>query len=349
MLESDGALLASGAGMFAGITLGFAARVGRFCMMGSIEDAAYGDDLSRLRMVMLAAATAILATTLIAAAGIFDPAQTLYARLDWSPVAAVFGGLMFGVGMALVGTCGFGAVARVGGGDLRSFLMVIVIGLAAYATLNGPLSGVRTGLLAIAPQPGTSLTETVGGVLGLPPMLVGMSVGLVLAGVALGWGGTRLDRRSIITGIVVGLVIPFAWVATSYAGSVGFDVVPVESVTFSQPLGEAIIFAMLSPLGTVPGFAVASVVGVVIGAAAGSLWCGAFQWEACDDARELRRQMLGAVMMGAGGVLALGCTVGQGLSALSVLSPSAPIVVLSIIAGARFGLYLLVEGLPSTR
>ncbi|MEM7529491.1 MAG: YeeE/YedE family protein [Pseudomonadota bacterium] len=349
MFESDGALVASAAGLFAGMVLGVAARLGRFCMMGAVEDAAYGHDLGRIRMVMLAASVAVIGTSLITGLDVFDPTETFYARNGWSPVGAVLGGLMFGLGMAFVGTCGFGALARVGGGDLRSFLMVIVIGLAAYGTLNGPLAGLRTGLVEIAPQPGTSLNETAGALIGLAPWMAGIAAGLVLGAAAIGWGGTLLARQKVMVGALVGLVIPFAWLATTYAGSVGFDVVPLESVSFSQPLGEALLYVMLNPLGTVPGFAVASVFGVVIGAAAGSLWRREFHWEACDDARELRRQMLGAVMMGAGGVLALGCTVGQGLSALSILSPGAPIVVLSIIAGARFGLYLLVEGLPSAR
>ena len=345
MLDGDGALVASGAGLLAGAVLGLAARLGRFCMMGAVEDAAYGNDLARIRMVMLAAATAILGTTLAASSGLFDPGETLYARIGWSPVGAVFGGLIFGLGMAFVGTCGFGALARVGGGDLRSFLMVVVIGLAAYATLNGPLASLRLSLAELAPQPGTPLSETVGGLAGVSPAIVASAAGLVLAAVALGWGGVLLNRQMVVVGSVVGMVIPFSWVATSYASNAGFDVVQLESVSFSQPLGETLLYVMLNPLGTVPNFAVASVIGVVIGAAFGSLWRREFHWEACDDARELRRQMLGAFLMGTGGVLALGCTVGQGLSALSVLTPSAPIVILSIIAGARIGLYLLVEGL----
>ncbi|MEM1343409.1 MAG: YeeE/YedE family protein [Pseudomonadota bacterium] len=349
MFEGDGALLASAAGLAAGVALGLAARLGRFCMMGSIEDAAYGHDLTRLRMVMLAAATAIIGTAMASGAGLFDPGQTLYAQLGWSPIGAVLGGLVFGCGMALVGTCGFGALARIGGGDLRSVLMVVVVGLAAYATLNGPLAGLRMGLTEIAPQPGMSLSDTVASLIGLPPWSIGIVAGLGLAGAALGWGGTWLGRKGVGVGLLVGLVVPFAWIATGYAGGIGFDVVALEAVSFSQPLGEALLYVMLNPLGTTPGFAVASVFGVVLGASAGSLWRREFHWEACDDARELRRQMLGAAMMGVGGVLALGCTVGQGLSALSVLSPGAPIVVFSIIAGARFGLYLLVEGLPSAR
>ncbi len=349
MLDLEGGAVASLAGLAAGLVLGLGARLGRFCTMGAVEDAVYGQDLGRLRMVMLAAATAIAGTALLAGAGQFDPAATLYHRLGWSPVGAVFGGLIFGSGMALVGTCGFGALARVGGGDLRSVLMVIVIGVAAYATLNGPLAGLRAWLSGLAPQPGTGLHEVVGGLAGLPAWGIALGIGLVFGAAALLWGGALLGRRLALTGLAVGLVVPFSWWATGYAGAAGFDAVPLESVSFSQPLGETLLYTMLTPLGAVPGFAVASVFGVVLGAAIGSLARHEFYWEACDDARELRRQMLGAALMGVGGVLALGCTIGQGLSALSVLSPGAPVVVLSIVAGSRFGLYLLVEGLPSAR
>ena len=139
-------------------------------------------------------------------------------------------------------------------------------------------------------------------------------------------------------------MIPFGWWATSHAGRAGFDPVATESFTFAQPLGEALLFGMLEPWDRLPGFAIASVWGVVLGAAIGSLLRREFHWEACDDARELRRQLLGAFLMGTGGVLALGCTVGQGFSALSLLTPSAPVAVLSILAGARLGLHVLVEG-----
>lgn len=91
-------------------------------------------------------------------------------------------------------------------------------------------------------------------------------------------------------------------------------------------------------------FAVGSVLGVLTGAFLGSLIKGHFRWEACDDPRELRRQILGGFLMGTGGVVALGCTVGQGISAFPTLAVSAPVVTLSIIAGAAIGLRQLVVG-----
>jgi uncharacterized membrane protein YedE/YeeE len=124
---------------------------------------------------------------------------------------------------------------------------------------------------------------------------------------------------------------------------VGFDPVEVESFSFSAPVGQSLLYVMTASLSE-PTFAIGAVAGVIVGAAIGSRFKSEFRWEACDDARELRRQMLGAASMGIGGVLAVGCTVGQGLSALSVLSASAPVTIIAILVGARAGLFMLVEG-----
>jgi hypothetical protein len=209
--------------------------------------------------------------------------------------------------------------------------------------LVGPLAGVRLWLAGIAPQPGESLALAAEGLLGLPRLLTGLLAAGVLGAFALA-SRPALTRRQAGWGAAAGLVVPFGWAATAYAGRAGFDMVPTESFSFAQPMGEALLWGMVGRGDMLPSFAVASVLGVVLGAALGSLIRREFHWEACDDARELRRQLLGAFLMGTGGVLALGCTIGQGLSALSLLSPSAPVVVLSILAGARLGLFVLVEG-----
>jgi uncharacterized membrane protein YedE/YeeE len=76
----------------------------------------------------------------------------------------------------------------------------------------------------------------------------------------------------------------------------------------------------------------------------GSAWRGQFRWEACEDPRELRRQILGAALMGVGAVLAVGCTIGQGVSAFALLSFSAPVTFAAIFAGAALGLRQLIAG-----
>ncbi len=334
------------AGVATGLVLGLAARLGRFCIMGGVEDATYGGSLARLRMVSIALATAIAGTTILAALGQVDPGESVYHRLGWSPLAAVLGGLAFGYGMALVGTCGFGALARLGGGDLRSLVMVGVIGVAAYATQAGPLAEMRLWLAPVPPEaPGqTDLGALTEAALGLPRLATGLAIAALFALAGLVGQDWRHNRAGPLWGLAVGLAVSAGWWATSAAAEASFEIVRVESLTFVAPLGDALLFLMTASDWEGIDFTLGSVFGVWLGALIGSAFKREFRWEACDDARELRRQIAGAAMMGVGGVLALGCTIGQGLSAFSMLSLSAPVVLLSILIGARAGLYVLVEG-----
>ena len=135
-------------GLLGGVALGFAARVGRFCTLGAIEDFLYASDGRRLRMWGIAIGIAIVGTHLAMGLGLMDFAQTAYLDRVWNPLATVLGGLMFGYGMALSGNCGYGALARLGGGDLRSFVIVVVMGLSAYVVMSGPLAQLRVMLLS---------------------------------------------------------------------------------------------------------------------------------------------------------------------------------------------------------
>jgi len=120
-------------------------------------------------------------------------------------------------------------------------------------------------------------------------------------------------------------------------------VIQLEAGSFVLPPGE-IIFSLIAVTGRIPDYGMGLVVGVVLGASLVAALRGDMRWEACDDARELNRHLLGAFLMGTGGVLAGGCTIGQGVSAASTLALSAPIVFISILIGARIGLRFLVEG-----
>lgn len=153
----------------------------------------------------------------------------------------------------------------------------------------------------------------------------------------------RGNIKAIATFATVALAVVLGWVATSYLYEESFEEIGVASHSFTAPVGDALMYLMTSSGGGL-SFAVGSVLGVLTGAFLGSLIKGHFRWEACDDPRELRRQILGGFLMGTGGVVALGCTVGQGISAFPTLAVSAPVVTLSIIAGAAIGLRQLVVG-----
>jgi hypothetical protein len=153
----------------------------------------------------------------------------------------------------------------------------------------------------------------------------------------------RKSSAYIFWGAIVGLAVVSGWVGTFWIASAGFEAEPIETHSFAAPIGDTIYYGMTAS-GNALSFSVGSVVGVVLGAFFGSLSRGHFKWEACEDPRELKRQILGATLMGPGAVLAVGCSVGQGISAFSTLAYSAPITFLAIFAGVYIGLKQLISG-----
>lgn len=329
-------------GLACGLVLGLAARVGRFCTLGALEDVFYGQDGMRLRAWAVAIGVALIVTHSAWALGVFDPAQTRFLRAGFSPVATVVGGLMFGYGMALAGNCGYGALARLGGGDLRSLMIVGVLGVTAYATQIGVLAPLRVWLFPISEAAAPSGYAAR---LGFGPA-VGVGIGITLLMAMLPAARTAKARKTLAWGGAVGGAVALAWLGTSWAAHHSFAATPLSAPSFVAPVGETMQWTMTA---SAPGFDVGCVLGVVLGAFVGSYQQGRFRWEACDDQHELRRQIWGAALMGVGGVLALGCSIGQGLSAMSVLAFSAPLALAAIAAGAALGLKQLITGFGTLR
>ncbi|WP_424969528.1 YeeE/YedE family protein [Dinoroseobacter sp. S76] len=340
----SGAVLASLIGLLGGLALGYAARVGRFCTLGAIEDALYGGSYERLRMWGIALGLSVLGCSVLSGTGLLIPSEVFLVRDGFSPFAIILGGGLFGYGMALAGNCGYGALARLGTGDLRALLLVVVMGITAYATLFGPLAPLRLWLFELPMwrvNEAVTLDQILGAALSIPAWSVGALIGLGLLVFCLR-SSVRV-RRTGFWGALVGAAIISGWAGTAYLAATSFDVVGVRSHNFSAPLGETLAFAMMSSVRPI-SFAVGSVCGVVLGSVLGSLRLKQFRWEACEDPRELKRQLLGAVLMGSGATLALGCSVGQGLSAFALLTLSAPLATISIAAGAALGLRVLIMG-----
>ncbi|RVT81765.1 YeeE/YedE family protein [Rhodobacteraceae bacterium CCMM004] len=333
-------------GLFGGVLLGLAARLGRFCTLGAIEDALYGGDGRRLRMWGVAIGVAAIATWAATARGWVTPGDSAYLATAWNPWASVLGGLVFGYGMALAGNCGFGALARVGGGDFRAFVIVLVMGLAAWVVLAGPLAEARLWLFPERPAAGApaGLAHTVAGWNGIAVPTAGLVLGALILLAALSDRAMLASPRHVFWGAAVGLAVVSGWIGTAWVAQTGFAATPLRSHTFAAPLGETMLYLMTASARPL-SFGVGSVAGVLIGAFVGSLFKGHFRWEACEDPRELRRQMTGAALMGGGAVVAMGCTVGQGLSAFSLLAVSAPVTMAAIFVGAALGLRQLITGL----
>lgn len=331
-------------GLVGGIALGLAARLGRFCTLGAIEDYLYGGDDRRLRMWAIAIGVAVLGLHIALSTGHFESLSTPYLDRVWNPIGTIVGGLMFGYGMALSGNCGYGALARLGGGDLRAFVIVLVMGLSAYVVMSGPLAHARVWLFPVAenatsPQGFTQLLQG----FGITPLTTGLLFGGGLLALGLFSGGMRRAPAMVFWGAVVGLAVVSGWLGTYWVATTGFAAEPIQTHTFAAPIGDTIFYSMTASA-TALSFSVGSVVGVVLGAALGSWSKGHFRWEACDDPRELRRQMWGAALMGPGAILAVGCSVGQGIAAFSLLAYSAPVALVSIFLGAAFGLRQLITG-----
>jgi uncharacterized membrane protein YedE/YeeE len=331
-------------GLAGGLALGLAARIGRFCTLGAIEDYLYGADDRRLRMWFIAIGVAIIGTHLALANGWLSATDTVYLDRVWNPMATIVGGLMFGYGMALSGNCGYGALARLGGGDLRSFVILLVMGLSAYFVMSGPLAHARVWLFPV--EEGASSPQGLSQLLdarGISMAATGAIAGGLLIVAALSSAQMRKSYSHIFWGAVVGLAVVSGWVGTYWVASTGFAAEPIETHSFAAPIGDTIYYSMTAS-GNALSFSVGSVVGVVLGAALGSYSKGHFRWEACDDPRELKRQMLGAAIMGPGAIIAVGCSVGQGISAFSVLAYSAPVTFIAIFIGASLGLRQLISG-----
>jgi len=247
--------------------------------------------------------------------------------------------------MAFSGNCGFGALARLGGGDLRSFVIVLVMGVSAYVTLGGPLSPLRiwlVELLSVQPTT-TSFSALLSSSTGMPASYIGLLLGAGVFGFSVWNRAFWEEKGNVIWGALVGLSVASGWIGTHLIAQVGFSGLRPVSHGFTAPVGSTILYFMTSS-GQTLNFGIGSVCGVWAGALTGSLMKGHFRLEACEDPRELQRQITGAVMMGIGGVLAIGCSVGQGISAMALLSINAPLALSSIFIGAYFGLNHLISG-----
>ncbi len=337
-------------GLLIGIAVGFAVRHARLCSFGAIEDALMGGDSRRLRVFGLALGIAILGTQALILGRLIDPNLISYTPLALPVVAIIIGALMFGIGMAMVGTCGFGSLVRLGAGDLRSLIVVIVLGATAYATLRGVLSGLRIGFLenlSIAMPDGvrSDMASLSSHALGHDVRIwVAVLVGALLCWLALGDRRLRRAPRLLTAGIVLGLGVVAGWIATTSLGD-AFAPIQPQSLTFVSTIGKA-LYATLLNASNFSDFGIASVFGVVIGSWLAAWRSNELRWEAFDDDHEMRRHLGGAALMGVGGILAGGCTIGQGITAGSVLALSWPFAVGGMLLGARIGIAVLVDGSP---
>jgi uncharacterized membrane protein YedE/YeeE len=343
-IDHGPSLLAAG-GLVIGLVFGAAVQRTNFCTMGALSDLRTFGDRRRLDSWLLAIAVAVAGTQALSAFGIVDLGKSMYAGATVSWAGAVIGGLIFGYGMVFAGGCPSRNVARLGGGDLRSLVVLVVVGLVGYMAIGGILGPARTALetaTAIQLPLGQTLPVLLAGSVGWPVERVGLVVGGLVAGaiaLIVARSAFLSSPKHVIGGLLVGATVVAGWALTGLAFDDMADrpVTPI-SLTFVRPSGDTLEWlARYTALG-IPGFGVATLAGAIAGAALSALLQGRFRLAGFTDTDDTVRHLMGAAMMGVGGVFAMGCSIGQGVTGVSTLAIGSFLAVASIAVGAWYGL-----------
>lgn len=330
------------AGLVIGLIYGAVGLLSGFCLMSSMRGFLAEGDGRLVRTYALAIAVAIAVSQFLAGNGMVDLGKSIYLQPTFSVPVLFLGGLLFGYGMVLSNGCGSRALVLLGRGNLRSFVVVIVLAIAAQMTLKGLIAPARIALVqasqtTVNANSLPSLLATLGVT---EPVSRAQAAAAIVLGLVLFAFAHPAFRRSpgqIAAGVIVGLLVAGGWYVTGYLGADDFNPVPVTSLTFVAPIADALQYAMLST-GLTLNFGIATVAGVFTGSLATALATGRFKLEGYSSPRHMLRSGTGAALMGIGGVMAFGCSIGQGLTGLSTLGLSSFVAVAGILLGTTAGL-----------
>ena len=326
-----------------------------FCTMGGLADVVSYGDGTRLRQWLLAMAVAIFGTTLLDVAGIIDVGRSFYTTPRFTPVAYAAGGVLFGFGMVLAGGCASKSLVRAGGGSLKSLVALLVLAVVAYMTLRGALALVRVGLIE-------RLAVTLPTRQDLPSLLahtdaaraawrlgLGLTTSALLAVFALRERSFR-TFDNLLAGAGIGAIVVAVWFISGYVGHVAehpqtleeaflrTNSHQMESLSFVAPVAWTLDYLLFtSDASKELTIGIVAVVGILLGSTASALARGQFRWEGFRDAEDSGNHLVGGALMGFGGVTALGCTIGQGLSGISTMAAGSFIALAGIVVGGVLG------------
>ncbi|MEN2430867.1 YeeE/YedE family protein [Comamonas sp. F1-6] len=328
-----------------GMAFGVAARLGRFCLLrglrqqvGLDEEAAPGQ-APALQGFALALAVALLASQGLQALGMLNLSQAAIARPSFSMAGVLIGGLLFGIGMVLARACGARSLVLLAGGNLRSLVTLVFLALGAQLAMTGVLTPLRLWLQTLAPL--TLAHATLPAYLpSLNTWLLTLGLALLLLAYALLRPGLRQSRLQWGSALLIGLLVAAGWWLTAHIGVDEFEPARLTSLSFIGPIAETLLYLQLS-VGREPGIGLALTAGVLAGAFLAALGSRTARWEGFDSTSRLAASAGGGLLMGVGGVLAAGCSIGQGLSGLSTLSLASFAAVAGILLGALLSLRLL--------
>ncbi|UPK33357.1 YeeE/YedE family protein [Bradyrhizobium sp. 186] len=330
------------AGLAIGLVYGAVGLLSGFCLMSSMRGFLAEGDGRLVRTYALAIAVAIAASQFLAGSGTVDLGKSIYLQPTFSAPVLFFGGLLFGYGMVLSNGCGSRALVLLGRGNLRSFVVVIVLAIAAQMTLKGLIAPARIALVQVSQTTVSanslpSLLAALGPGEAFSRALAAAAIVVALIQFAFAHPAFRRSPGQIAAGVLVGLLVAGGWFVTGYFGADDFNPVPVTSLTFIAPIADALQYAMLST-GLTLNFGIATVAGVFVGSLVAAIATGRFHLEGYSSPRHMLRSAGGAALMGIGGVMAFGCSVGQGLTGLSTLALGSIIAIAGILLGTTAGL-----------
>jgi uncharacterized protein len=341
------------------VSMAFGAIVQRtgFCTMGAVSDVVTMGDWNRMRQWALAAGVAMIGFGVLVWAGLVSPGTTLYASNRWIWLSALVGGSIFGFGMVLSSGCASKALVRVGGGNLKALVVVLVLGVASFATLKGLTAVWRTETVdRVAHEFSTtaSLSAWTAQALAANTSLVGLALALVIGGALVAWAIAGREFRgmtNLLGGIGVGATVIAMWWVSGHMGYVAehpetlqatflaTNSTRAEALSFVSPIAYTLDWLMFySDSNKLLTVGIVSVFGVIAGSAVVALAQRSFRWEGFGGTGDLGHHLAGALFMGVGGVTAMGCSIGQGVSGISTLSATSFVAVVAMIAGAAAAL-----------
>jgi uncharacterized protein len=336
-----------------GLLFGAIAHRTHFCTMGAVSDIVNMDDWTRMRQWGLAVGVAMLGVGVLSYSGTVDFSKTLYASTRWLWLSALVGGLMFGLGMVLASGCGNKTLVRIGAGSLKSIVVFLAMGVSAFATLKGITAVARVATVdrvAVDFTTPATLPGVLAGVLGVPQGTLAFACGALLGLALIFWALRDRDFRSagnFVAGFGLGGLVVVAWWVSGHFGFIAEHPETLQEAFVATNSGRAEALSFVAPMAhtldwllffsdksKVLSIGVVALIGVIVGSFVSARLDGSFRWEGFGSPEDVANHLVGGALMGIGGVTAMGCTVGQGLSGVSTLSLTSFVAVLGIVLGA---------------
>ncbi|GAA6163233.1 YeeE/YedE family protein [Pelagimonas sp. KU-00592-HH] len=307
-------------GLITGIIFGVAAQRSRFCLRAATVEFARGELGDKVAVWLLTISTAIVWVQGAQALGLMHSADARMMAVPGSWSGAIIGGLLFGIGMVLARGCSGRLLVLAANGNLRSVVSGLIFAVVAQMSLSGILSGWRDKIASLWVTDGGRNLDLIAA-LGLPD-LAGLAFGTCMAGLALLIARkNRIGASRLIFASGVGFAVAVGWVLTYGLSQVAFEPVQIESATFSGPSAHTLMFFL--DRNSVLEFDIGLVPGVVIGSFLASVIAREFKFQGFENESNMRRAMLGAVLMGFGAMLAGGCAIGAGVTGGSIFAGTA--------------------------